>query len=76
MKKNAAPVSVRAGQLEFLKVTAAGWEWRDAYHWILSLSWTRFSLLILAVYLALNLLFAAAYSLGGNCIAGVPSGAF
>jgi inward rectifier potassium channel len=63
---------VRAGQLEFLKVNAAGWEWHDAYHWILSLSWFRFSLLVLAFYLTLNLVFAAAYTLAGDCIAGMP----
>jgi inward rectifier potassium channel len=76
MKKKASPVSVRAGQLEFLKVNASGWEWRDAYHWILSLSWFRFSLLVLAFYLTLNLVFAAAYTLAGDCIAGMPPGSF
>ncbi len=39
MKKKSNPVSVRVGQFEFLKLNAGKQEWRDAYHWILSLSW-------------------------------------
>ena len=76
MKKANTPISIRAGQMEFLKVNAESWEWRDMYHGILSLGWSRFTLLVLGAYLAINLLFATAYTLGGDCIAEMPHGSF
>jgi inward rectifier potassium channel len=68
-------ISTRAGQLEFLKINA-GREWRDIYQWVLSLKWSRFVALIIGVYIGINLLFAALYSLGGDCIAGMTPGSF
>ena len=68
-------ISTRAGQLEFLKINA-GKEWRDIYQWVLSLSWSRFAALIAGVYIGINLLFAALYSLGGDCVAGMTPGSF
>ena len=68
-------ISTRAGQLEFLKINA-GTEWRDIYQWVLSLSWSRFAALIAGVYIGINLLFAALYSLGGDCIAEMTPGSF
>ncbi len=76
MKKRNAPIPVRAGKLEFLKVNADQWEWRDVYHWILSLTWSRFVALVLAFYLFVNLVFATLYMLGGDCIAEMPRGSF
>jgi inward rectifier potassium channel len=70
------PVSVRAGQIEFLKVNTGKWEWRDAYHWTLSLSWPQFAAFILSIYIILNLIFAALYAIGGLCIAGMTPGSF
>jgi inward rectifier potassium channel len=70
------PVSVRAGQVEFLKVNTERWDWRDAYQWLLALSWPRFALFIAAIYVAINLIFAALYSLDGNCIAYLQPGSF
>jgi len=67
---------MRVGQLEFLKVNAEKQKWRDVYHWILSLSWPRFAFLILGVYLAINLIFAALYAMGGPGIAGMAPGSF
>jgi hypothetical protein len=76
MKRTPKPVSVRAGQTEFLKVNTEAWEWRDLYHWILALNWPRFAALILGGYTAINLVFAAPYSIGGDCIAGMTRGSF
>lgn len=76
MKKKDAPISVRAGSLEFLKINAATRDWRDAYHWILSLSWPRFTGVVFGCFLLLNVIFAIAYSLGGGCIAELPPGSF
>jgi len=68
-------ISTRTGQLEFLKISA-GKEWRDIYQWVLSLNWSRFAALIAGVYIGINLLFAALYSLGGDCVAGMTPGSF
>ena len=61
MRKTSTPILVRSGNVEFLKVNAIGWDWRDIYHWLLSLSWPRFSLFLLAAYLLVNAGFALLY---------------
>jgi len=70
------PITLRVGKLEFLKLNATAWEWRDAYHWILSLSWSRFAALLLGGYASVNVIFATAYCLGGDAIAEMPRGSF
>src|SRR6266404_8724249 len=70
------PVSVRSGQLEFLKVNTGRLEWRDAYQWLLGLSWPQFAAFVAAVYIVLNLIFAALFMLGGDSIAGMKPGSF
>lgn len=62
--------------MEFLKVNDAARDWRDLYHWILSLTWSRFTLLVLGLYLGLNVLFALAYWLQPGCIAEMPPHSF
>ncbi|MGI8890940.1 MAG: ion channel [Chthoniobacterales bacterium] len=74
MKKNRNPVSVRAGHIEFLKLNAERWEWRDAYQWMLGLTWPQFALVVGTVYLTLNVLFGALYYLGGDCVAHMRPG--
>ena len=76
MKREPRPVTIRAGQLEFLRVNAKGQEWRDIYHWILALSWPRFILLLLGTYLSINLAFAGLYTIGGPCIAEMKPGSY
>src|SRR5213595_2855783 len=76
MNRTRKPVSVRAGRFEFLKVNAETWEWRDLYHWILALNWPRFAALILGGYIAINIIFAALYSIGGDCVSGMARGSF
>jgi inward rectifier potassium channel len=71
-----SPISTRAGRTEFLKINAAVSGWRDSYHWVLSLSWPRFALFLVSSYVIINLLFAALYALGGNCIADMTPGSF
>jgi inward rectifier potassium channel len=70
------PVSVRSGQIEFVKVNTEGIDWRDAYQWLLGLSWSRFAVFVATVYVALNLLFALLYVLQPNNIAGMAPGSF
>src|SRR5205823_6376801 len=76
LKQKSRGVVVHVGQFEFLKINTGKREWRDAYHWILSLSWPQFAALISGNYLALNLVFALLYSIGGDCIAEMPPGSF
>ena len=61
MRKASAPISVRSGNIEFLKINAIRWDWRDIYHWLLSLSWPLFALFLLAAYLTVNAGFALLY---------------
>src|ERR1700730_15051560 len=70
------PVSVRSGQIEFLKVNTERFDWRDAYQWMLGLSWPQFAAFVAGIYVALNLVFATLYVLGGDSIAGMIPGSF
>src|SRR2546423_2236466 len=74
MKRNPAAVSVRSGQVEFVKVNTDMWRWRDVYRWLLSLRWPQFAALVATLYLALNFLFATLYSLQKDSIAGTTGG--
>jgi hypothetical protein len=64
MKKSRTPISVKAGHLEFLKLNAERYDWRDTYHLILTLSWPQFAGLIFGIYVLINLVFAALYWVG------------
>jgi inward rectifier potassium channel len=70
------PISVRSGQVEFLKLNLEKREWRDAYQWLLALSWPQFAALIAGVYIVINLVFAEFYALGGESIAGMTPGSY
>jgi len=74
--KKSKPVSLRSGQVEFVKVNTERFDWRDAYQWLLGLKWPQFAGVVAALYVALNLIFAALYTLGQNSIAGTNGGAF
>jgi inward rectifier potassium channel len=69
-------VSVRSGPIEFLKLNTQRFDWRDAYQWLLGLSWPRFGAFVATAYIMLNLAFAALYWLGENSIAGIKPGSF
>ncbi len=73
-RRNPAPVSVRAGQVEFVKVGTDHWRWRDVYRWLLGLSWPRFAAFAATLYVGLNLFFAGLYSFQQNSIAGSTGG--
>jgi inward rectifier potassium channel len=75
MKKREG-VSVKAGHLEFVKVNTKRFDWRDTYHLILTLTWPQFAALIFGIYIAVNLIFAILYWIGGNSIAELPKGSF
>ena len=69
-------VSVRSGQVEFLKLNLQRREYRDIYQWLLALKWPEFAALIAGIYIILNLVFAEFYALGGGSIAGLRSGSY
>lgn len=69
------PVSLRFGQVEFVKLNTPR-EWRDVYQWLLGLSWPKFAAVAVGTFFAINLIFAACYTLGGNCISGMQAGSF
>ena len=76
MKRASAPVSVRSGNLEFLRVNSDIRDWRDTYHWLLGLSWPRFALFLLGSYLAVNFFFAGLYTAVPGGIAEMRRGSF
>ena len=73
-RRRPSHVSIRAGQVEFVKVNTDAWRWRDVYRWLLGLNWPRFAVFVAIVYIGLNLLFAALYSLQRDSIAGSTGG--
>jgi inward rectifier potassium channel len=74
MNRKPALVSVRAGQVEFVKVGTDAWRWRDVYRWLLGLRWPQFATFVASLYVGLNVFFAALYSLQQNSIAGSTGG--
>lgn len=50
--------------------------WRDFYHRLLTTSWTRFLFGFVAIYLCINIGFACAYYVGGDCVSGVGTNRF
>src|SRR5438094_5719078 len=73
MRSRRNKVSIRSGQVEFVKVNTDAWKWRDVYRWLLGLRWPQFAAFVGALYVGLNLLFAALYSFGQNSIAGTTT---
>src|SRR5438046_5376126 len=74
MRRRPDHVTIRAGQVEFVKVGTDAWRSRDVYRWLLGLSWPRFAAFVASLYVGLNLLFAALYSFQQNSIAGSTGG--
>src|SRR5207245_8070894 len=69
-----ASQSVRAGQIELLKVNPDGWRSRDIYRWLLGLRWPQFAVFVGTLYIGLNLFFATLYSVQKDSIAGSTGG--
>ena len=59
------------GGINFHKLNVKRREWRDAYHWLLTLSWPQFSAFVFGMYLVINLLFSFGYYFRPQCIAGM-----
>ena len=76
MKRKPRHITVRAGNFEFVKLNAKKFDWRDAYHVVLTLSWPGFAAFVFSVYVAINIVFAVFYLLGSNSIAEMSPGSF
>lgn len=46
------------------------------YQWLLGLSWPKFAGVAVGTFFTINLIFAACYTWGGDCIAGMTPGSF
>src|SRR5208337_2202008 len=76
MRRRLRQIRVRSGQFEFVKLNAKKFDWRDTYHFILTLSWPGFAGLVFGIYLLINLVFAALYVLNAHAIAEMRPGSF
>jgi inward rectifier potassium channel len=76
MRRRSRHIRVRAGQFEFVKLNAQKFDWRDTYHFVLTLNWPGFAGLVLGVYLLINLVFAALYLLNPHAVAEMSPGSF
>jgi inward rectifier potassium channel len=74
-RRSRAPIPVRSGRIEFLKINAARRDWRDGYHWVLSLTWPQFAFFLLVSYITVNLVFGTLYCIGDG-IADMTPGSF
>ena len=66
-------VTVKLGQTEVTKLGVPRFNWHDAYHAIMSLTWPKFLVGALAVYLLVNLVFAGTYFLGNHAVSNADS---
>ena len=76
MSRRSRHIRVRSGQFEFVKLNAKKFDWRDTYHFILTLSWPGFAAFIFGIYLLINVVFAALYLLDAHAVAEMPTGSF
>jgi inward rectifier potassium channel len=64
------------GTSQIQRVGISRWHWGDIYHWMLTVSWPRFLLLIGALYFVTNLLFALAFFVVPGSISNARPGYF
>src|SRR6202162_153034 len=76
MRRRRRNIRVRAGQFEFVKLNVEKFDWRDTYHFILTLSWPGFAGIVFGIYLLINVLFAFLYMLNPHAIAEMAPGSF
>src|SRR4051795_3327558 len=73
-QRKPSQVSLRSGQVEFVKVGTDTWRWRDVYRGLLGLRCPQFAVFAASLSGGLNVLFASLYSLQPNSIAGSTGG--
>ena len=73
MRRKSRHIRIRSGQFEFVKLNAKKFDWRDTYHFVLTLTWPGFAGLVFGIYLLINLAFGALYMLDPHAIAEMSS---
>src|SRR5215510_2115093 len=76
MRRRSRQIRVQSGQFEFVKLNAKKFDWRDTYHFILTLSWPAFAGVVFGIYLLINFVFALLYLLHAHAVAEMPTGSF
>src|SRR6202790_1519166 len=76
MRRRRPNIRVRAGQFEFVKLNAEKFDWRDTYHFILTLRWPGVGGIVFGIYILINVLFAGLYVLDPHAIAEMAPGSF
>ena len=74
VRANNRTMTVRVGAFELTKKGASRYDWRDPYHFAVSLSWPGFLLLFVGAELLLNLIFAALYLAQDGAVANAKPG--
>ncbi|MEA5504244.1 ion channel [Halotia wernerae UHCC 0503] len=69
-------IKIQNGLFEIMGMGAWYSYWRDPYHLLLTIPWIGFVSLICLFYITINILFALAYWVGGDCIANAQPGSF
>jgi inward rectifier potassium channel len=67
-------VAVKIGEFTFEKRGIARFDFRDPYHLAVGATWPRFTLGMIALYLAINFVFAVLYVLQPGCVLNVRGG--
>jgi inward rectifier potassium channel len=73
MRRRPRHIRVRSGQVELVKLNVKKFDWRDTYHFILTLSWPGFAAFVFGIYLLINLGFATLYNLDPHSVAEMSS---
>ena len=64
------------GTSQIRRIGVSRWHWGDIYHWILTLTWPRFFLLVGVLYFLTNLGFALAFYLVPGAVSNARAGYF
>jgi inward rectifier potassium channel len=70
------PVVPRVGAPGVVKIGLEKRSFDDIYHFLMEASWARLFVIIAAIYLSTNAIFATLYVLSGDSIAGAEKGSF
>lgn len=66
----------RDGQFNVLRRGMPRAFWYDLYHWLVTLKWRWFLILVALVYMGVNAAFACLYMIGGEHLHGAQAGSF
>jgi inward rectifier potassium channel len=75
-RNRGAYITTRNGKLEIEGIGKWYSYWRDPYHLLLTIPWWGFIALVSFGYIAINIVFAFLYLLGGDCLSGAKAGLF